>query len=221
MPTNLNGAALSANTKKQIRIEMRQRRRMLTVEQQDAAAISLTKNIFKLHGISGTRRIGAYLANDGEIDPLPAMLEWSRRGQQCFLPILFPGQKPRLRFASFSMRSRMFLNRFGIPEPCVSQRACLDPLQLDWIFVPLVAFDSSGHRLGMGGGYYDASLAVLRMRAHWRKPRLVGLAHEFQRIDHLAVDEWDVPLHGILTNERFYPAPGAVWSPKRTIASRP
>ena len=100
----------------------------------------------------------------------------------------------------------MFLNRFGILEPCVSQRACLDSSQLDWIFVPLVAFDSSGHRLGMGGGYYDASLAVLRSRIHWRKPRLVGLAHEFQRIDHLVVDEWDIPLHGILTNERFYPA---------------
>ena len=212
---------MSANSKKQIRIEMRQRRRMLTAEQQDAAAISLTRNIFQLQGIAGTRRIGAYLANDGEIDPLPAMLEWSRRGQKCFLPILFSGQKPRLRFASFSMRSRMFLNRFGILEPCVSQRVCLDPSQLDWIFVPLVAFDSSGHRLGMGGGYYDASLAVLRSRTHWRKPRLVGLAHEFQRIDHLAVDEWDVPLHGILTNERFYPAPDAAWSATYRSASRP
>lgn len=199
---------------------MRQRRRSLTVEQQDVAAISLTKNIFQLQGIARTCRIGAYLANDGEIDPLPAMLEWSRRGQKSFLPILFPGQKPRLRFAGFSMGSRMVLNRFGILEPCVSQRACLDPSQLDWIFVPLVAFDSSGHRLGMGGGYYDASLAVLRPRTHWRKPRLVGLAHEFQRIDDLAVDEWDVPLHGILTNERFYPTPDSVWSAGCRRASR-
>ena len=152
MPINLDKAALLANSKKQIRIEMRQRRRSLTVAQQDTAAISLTKNIFQLQGIIGARRIGAYLANDGEIDPLPAMLEWTRRGQKCFLPILFPGQKPRLRFASFSMGSRMLLNRFGILEPSVSQRTCLDPSQLDWIFVPLVAFDSSGHRLGMGGG---------------------------------------------------------------------
>ena len=95
-------------------------------------------------------------------------------------------------------------NRFGILEPYVSQRVCLDPTRLDWIFVPLVAFDSLGHRLGMGGGYYDASLAVLRLRTHWHKPRLVGLAYEFQRIDHLAEDKWDVPLHGVLTNERFY-----------------
>jgi len=162
------GVALSVTRKKQIRIEMRQRRRRLTVEQQDAAAVSLTKNIFQLHGIAATHRIGAYLANDGEIDPLSAVLEWARRGQKCFLPILFPGQKPRLRFAGFSMGSRMLLNRFGILEPCVTQRTCLDPSQLDWIFVPLVAFDSSGHRLGMGGGYYDASLAMLRSRNHWR-----------------------------------------------------
>ena len=212
---------MSVNSKKQIRIEMRKRRRVLTVEQQDAAAISLTKNIFELHGIAGARRIGAYLANDGEIDPLPAIVEWSRRGQECYLPILFPGQKPRLRFAGFSMGSRMILNRFGILEPSVCQRACLDPSKLDWIFVPLVAFDSSGHRLGMGGGYYDASLAVLRSRTHWRKPKLVGLAHEFQRIDHLAVDEWDVSLHGILTNERFYPSPDSAWSAGRRSANRP
>lgn len=212
---------MSVNSKKQIRIEMRQRRRRLTVEQQDVAAVSLTKNIFQLQGIAGTRRIGAYLANDGEIDPLPAMLEWSRRGQKCFLPIMFPGQKPRLRFAGFSMGSRMDLNRFGILEPCVSQRACLYPSQLDWIFVPLVAFDLSGHRLGMGGGYYDASLAVLRSRIHWRKPRLVGLAHEFQRIDDLPMDEWDVPLHGVLTNERFYPAPDSAWPTGYRSTSRP
>jgi 5-formyltetrahydrofolate cyclo-ligase len=202
----MSGVDLLVTSKKQIRTEMRQRRRRLTVQEQDVAAISLTKKIFQLCSFSKTRRIGAYLANDGEIDPLPTILEWSRRGQKCFLPILFPGQKPRLRFAGFSMESDMNLNRFGILEPCVSQRACLDPSQLDWIFVPLVAFDSSGHRLGMGGGFYDSSLAVLQSRTRWRKPRLVGLAHEFQRVNHLTVDEWDVPLHGILTNERFYPA---------------
>ena len=164
---------------------MRQRRRRLTVSQQDAAADSLSKKIFQLQGIAGTRRIGAYLANDGEIDPLLAILEWSRRRQECFLPALFPGQKPRLRFASFSLGSRMFLNRFGILEPSICQRACLNPSELDWIFVPLVAFDLSGHRLGMGGGYYDASLAVLRSRTHWRKPRLVGLAYEFLSLIHI------------------------------------
>jgi 5-formyltetrahydrofolate cyclo-ligase len=193
---------------------------MLTVEEQDAAAISLTKNIFQLYGFAGARRVGAYLANDGEIDPLPAMVEWSRRGQKCFLPKLFPGQRPRLRFARFSLESRMDLNQFGILEPCVSQRGCLDLSQLDWIFVPLVAFDSLGHRLGMGGGYYDASLTVLQSRTHWRKPRVVGLAHEFQRIDHLAVDEWDVPLHGILTDEHYYPAQDLAWSTACSGASR-
>jgi len=114
----MGGVDLSVTSKKQIRNEMRQRRRRLTAQEQDAAAIALTKNIFELRGFAGTRRIGAYLASDGEIDPLPAMLEWRRRGQKCFLPILFPGQKPRLRFANFSMKLPIHLNRFGILEPC-------------------------------------------------------------------------------------------------------
>ena len=208
----MRGDALSIKSKKQIRVEMRERRRRLTIEEQEVAANSLAKNIFQLHGLTGTRRIGAYNANDGEIDPLPAMLEWIRRGRRCFLPVLFPGRTPRVRFASFFRGCRMYPNRFGILEPCLSQRSCIDPTQLDWIFLPLVAFDSSGHRLGMGGGYYDASLTALRSRTNWRKPRLVGLAHEFQRIDHLVTDEWDVPLHGIVTNERFYPVQDSAWS---------
>ena len=216
----MRGDALSIKSKKQIRVEMRERRRRLTIEEQEVAANSLAKNIFQLHGLTGTRRIGAYIANDGEINPLPAILEWIRRRQKCFLPRLFTGQKPRLRFASFSIESRMHPNRFGILEPCVSQRMCLDPSQLDWIFVPLVAFDRSGHRLGMGGGYYDASLAALRSRTHWQKPRLVGLAHEFQRIDHLDADEWDVPLHGILTNECFYPVQDSLGSTVCRIVDR-
>ena len=100
----------------------------------------------------------------------------------------------------------MYKNRFGIFEPIVNHRAWLNPIQLDWIFLPLVAFNSSCYRLGMGGGFYDASLAGLRSRTYWQRPKLVGLAYEFQRIEHFAVEDWDVPLHGILTDERFYQA---------------
>jgi 5-formyltetrahydrofolate cyclo-ligase len=56
----------------------------------------------------------------------------------------------------------------------------------------------------MGGGFYDATLDILRHRRHGQRPRLIGLAHEFQRVKSLNVDSWDVPLHGIVTDCGYY-----------------
>ena len=52
-----------------------------------------------------------------------------------------------------------------------------------------------------GRRFYDASLASRSHRAQWRRPVLIGLAHEFQKVDALNVDSWDVPLDGILTDK--------------------
>jgi 5-formyltetrahydrofolate cyclo-ligase len=72
------------------------------------------------------------------------------------------------------------------------------------LFVPLVAFDAQGNRLGMGGGYYDSSLAYLRMRRTFRKPKLIGVAYDFQRVAALPCEPWDVPLDAVLTDRALY-----------------
>ncbi len=61
-----------------------------------------------------------------------------------------------------------------------------------------------GYRLGMGGGYYDATLAFMQHRRGWRKPRLVGLAYECQRVDTLPHEPWDMPLDAVLTERQLY-----------------
>jgi 5-formyltetrahydrofolate cyclo-ligase len=102
---------------------------------------------------------------------------------------------------------RLQENRFGIPEPCVPARALVRAQLLDLILVPLVAFDASGNRLGMGGGYYDRSLAFVAQRQHWRKPHVVGLAYEFQRVARMPANAWDVPLAAVVTNRSWYNMP--------------
>jgi 5-formyltetrahydrofolate cyclo-ligase len=72
---------------------------------------------------------------------------------------------------------------------------------LDLILTPLVAFDDQGNRLGMGGGFYDRTLAYLGRRKHWKKPRLIGTAHAFQQVARLPHESWDVPLHGVVTEK--------------------
>ena len=190
--------------KNRIRTEMRERRRRLTLEERSVASNALAKNLLQLMGFKRVGRIGAYMANDGEIDPLPALLDCLQRGYKCFLPVLLPGQRPSVRFANFSNTSKFRLNQYGILEPDLYQQHCLNAIQLEWILLPLVAFDMAGNRLGMGGGYYDSSLALIPHRKNWQRPRLIGLAYEFQRVDQIVVDEWDVQMHSILTDKKLY-----------------
>jgi 5-formyltetrahydrofolate cyclo-ligase len=68
----------------------------------------------------------------------------------------------------------------------------------------LVGFDHQGHRLGMGGGYYDATLAYLTRRRVWKKPLLIGVGFECQRVERLPHDPWDAPLDAALTEHNLY-----------------
>ena len=62
-----------------------------------------------------------------------------------------------------------------------------------------MAFDDSGRRLGMGGGFYDRTFSFSRGRNLWRKPHIIGLAYAFQRVAALPMRSWDVALHAAVT----------------------
>ena len=74
--------------------------------------------------------------------------------------------------------------------------------QLDIIFTPLVAFDDSGNRLGMGGGFYDRTLAGLANKIN--NTAIIGLAYDQQQVDQLPLEAWDIPLPRIITETKDY-----------------
>jgi 5-formyltetrahydrofolate cyclo-ligase len=147
------------------------------------------------------QRIAFYLPQGGEFDAHPLLNQalWMQR--DCYLPVL-PLRGRVMRFGRVSRHTRMRPNRYGIPEPLDARP--LRARQLDLLLMPLVGFDSAGHRLGMGGGYYDATLAYMQHRRSWRKPRLVGLAYECQRVEKLPHEPWDMPLDAVLTERHLY-----------------
>ena len=98
----------------------------------------------------------------------------------------------------------MTRNRFRIAEPQDLPARQRKVWTLDLILLPLVGFDEQGGRLGMGGGFYDRSLAYLHRRKNWHMPTLLGLAHECQRVDELAMASWDVPLQATVTDKAWY-----------------
>lgn len=147
------------------------------------------------------RRIGFYLPQRGEFDVRPLMNQALWMGRTACLPVL-PARGRVMRFGRLLDGVRMAPNRYGIPEP--RDVRPLRARQLDLLLMPLVGFDLAGRRLGMGGGYYDATLAFMRHRRHWRKPRLVGVAYECQRVETLPDDPWDMPLDAVLTEKHLY-----------------
>ena len=191
-------------TRNSLRRALRERRAALTAPEQRRAAQQLAAQVAGARLYRVSRRIALYLPNNGEIDPQPLMNRMHAAHKTCYLPILSRLKHDRLWFAPYTPDTPLDLNRFGIPEPTVPARQWVRAQELDLILMPLVAFDAHGNRLGMGGGFYDKSLAFLRTRRLWRKPHLVGLAHDFQRVERLETFPWDVPLQAVVTDQGVY-----------------
>jgi len=190
--------------KTELRRSLRARRNALTPDDQRLAAERLASNLIGTRLFLTSRRIACYLPNDGEIDSAPVIEHIRRLRKTLYLPVLSRLSHDRLWFAEAGPKTKMTPNRFGIPEPVVQSRELVRAQELDLILLPLVGFDDQGNRLGMGGGFYDRSLEFLRHRHHWRKPHLLGIAYDFQRINGLAADPWDVPLQGVITDQAVY-----------------
>lgn len=191
--------------RQQIRQRMREQRRTMSKPEQQQRALQLSAMLIHSRFFTHSQHIAMYLANDGEINPHWLIEAAWQQDKRCYLPVL--GLRPgnRLWFIPYDPDSTLVHNRFGIPEPVHARRQrLLKAHSLDLILMPLVAFDQQGNRLGMGGGFYDRTLSFLRQRHSWRKPRLIGLAYEFQRVDRLPSQEWDVPLDAIVTEDRIY-----------------
>jgi 5-formyltetrahydrofolate cyclo-ligase len=183
---------------------MRGRRRRLARPERDACAARLVQIVAREPLVRNSRRIAVYLPVNGEMDPRPLMDYLCSMGKTLYLPVLANFSKRKLWFSAYTPGEPLVCNRFGIPEPERAHVRRISVVALDLVLLPLVAFDVMGHRLGMGGGYYDHCFAFINRRRHWRKPRLMGLAYEFQRLPLIETEPWDVPLDAVATDQRVY-----------------
>lgn len=148
-----------------------------------------------------SRRIGLYLAVGAEVDLRGLLRRDVLRRRRLYLPVLRPGPEPGLWFGRYRPGDRLALNRFRIPEPIVATRRLQRPRDLDLVLAPLLGFDADGHRMGMGGGFYDRSFAFRHPRPRARTPVLLGVAYACQEAASIPIEPWDVPLDGVVTEE--------------------
>ncbi len=176
--------------KARLRSELRRRRRALGPAEQQAAARAVAGSIALLPAWAQARHIALYLAADGEVGTGDLERVGRDTGKQLYLPVIRDDDS--LAFALWDTRATLQVNRYGIPEPppASTYREARD---LDIIVMPLVGWDRRGGRLGMGGGFYDRTLAGVT------GPLLVGLAHSCQEVESLPLEAWDARLDYIAT----------------------
>ncbi|WP_281556630.1 5-formyltetrahydrofolate cyclo-ligase [Thalassomonas sp. RHCl1] len=194
-------------TRQQLRQLVRKRRQALTPEQQQQAAERLLEQLRQHPVINSADKLAIYLANDSEINTLP-FIHWCwQQGKAVYLPVLHPFSKGQLLFLHYDQDTAMTVNHLGITEPKLDLQKICPVEQLDVLLTPLVAFDLSGDRLGMGGGFYDRTLEKWHRRhrsGESTKLHPIGLAHDCQRVEKIPSEYWDVPIPEIITPGKVY-----------------
>lgn len=178
--------------KRAIRQILREGRRGLSVAVVESAGAAVCAQILTFAPYQTAVSVIAYVADENEIPTARLLDEVVRSGRIVYLPCHTP--EPAL--IAWRPGERLSAGAGGILEPAGCRPAHPEPPAI--AFLPVVAWDETGTRLGRGGGFYDrvfAQLAAGIVR--------VGLAYELQRWPELPREPWDVPLHYVITEQRI------------------
>ena len=186
------------DSRKTLRRSLRSQRVALGAAERMAAAEAVSTNLQKHPAFSRVGYVAGYWASGGEL-PLHVLQMHLRPDQIWCLPCV--QSDGTLRFSPWRPGDPLVTNRYGIPEPNVATASLLEPQELHLVLLPLLGFDRTGHRLGMGGGYYDRSFAFRRDSA--APPTLIGVGYALQELPGLEAQAWDVPLDAVVTENEL------------------
>lgn len=179
-----------------LRMTMQQVRARTSIQYQITASHKICTRIRALEYYRQAKHLALYHGIHGEVDLELLWKSASSQGKYCYFPSI--NEDLTLSFLPATPTTPLKTNRFGILEPDVPIEQAIEINALDLIIMPLLAFDKQCTRLGMGAGYYDRTLA------HKKRGHLVGVAYQFQRVDFIAPQYWDVPLDAVVTQKTIY-----------------
>lgn len=135
-----------------------------------------------------------YTAVRGEVQTEFLLAKAYEQGKRVFLPRC-EGEQGNMVACPFEKGHSLVKGRYAIPEPIsAAEEVQFAPLL---VLVPGLAFDRMGHRLGMGGGYYDRFLASHPLATP------CGLCFSRQLFSSLPFDPWDIPMAAVCTEREF------------------
>ena len=192
------------NFKFQLRHDLRRRRGSIDRAGRIARDTAINAHLVSLVRQQAFGRVAAYLAFDGEPDLEPGLLELAAAGVELALPVVHeaPG-RDFITFRSWAPGEELRANRFGILEPARGNELPIP--SIDLTLVPLVGWDRSGGRLGMGASFYDRAFQPF---ASQPKPLRMGVAYAVQECSDIPQEPWDIRLHAMLTENGWFTCGG-------------
>jgi 5-formyltetrahydrofolate cyclo-ligase len=180
--------------KKQLRQELLQARKKLSQQEWHSKSQALCEQLRQYLDDSpvvfpgGTILNYFYFRNEPNLDPLFELRDYYWGVPRCV--------ENELSWHFWQPGDPLVKGAFGIREPLPEAPTC-SPEAVDLIFVPAVACDSRGYRLGYGGGFYDR----LFHQPQWQHIPKIGIIFDVTFVPDLPADSWDIPLDGVCTDE--------------------
>jgi len=190
---------LRKHSQSELRKTVFSQRNNLDLEFVAKASSKISKIVCNLPVFIQSKNIGYYSAISREVDTVFIEKKARKLNKNLFLPVVAQDKKS-MQFYSYTKNNKLYKNIFNILEVDMTIEKLIDINQLDLIFVPVVAFDQNNNRLGRGAGFYDRYLES-KLKYKLSKPVLIGLAYEFQKVDFIQTNSWDVPMDFVVTEK--------------------
>ena len=181
-----------------MRREMRARLRTMTADRRAEASLMICEMAANLPAFRQARCVALFAPLASEPDVHPLIEEAWAKGKRVVLPLMIKhGTVPELDWHEVTSWDDVVVpGPFGLREPEPLRCPRVKIAELDCVFVPGMAFDSTGARLGRGGGYYDSFLA--------RAPQTlacIGLFFTAQKLERVPSEEHDQALRCVITED--------------------
>lgn len=173
--------------KKELRSQIRQRKRAMTTQQIEEKSRRLGELFVNTDAYRNAKTIYGYLPYNQEVRTVPMLEQAIRDGKQVAVPKIYGDE---MKFIMLPDLSLVETGYSGIPEPIADGPEGDDPHAL--VLMPGLAFDKEGHRIGYGGGFYDKFLA--------KEPEhpTLALCYDFQMLPKLETEEFDIPVDTVI-----------------------
>ena len=170
-----------------LRNSIRARKRAMTEEEIVSRSDALAQKFYASEAYKNAKTIYGYMPYNQEVRTIPMMEQALKDGKRVAIPKCYGDE---MKFIFIDDLSKVEKGYANIPEPIADEPVADDTTAL--VLMPGLAFDPQGHRCGYGGGFYDKFLA-----AEPEHPTL-ALCYEFQMLDHLETEEYDIPVDTVL-----------------------
>jgi 5-formyltetrahydrofolate cyclo-ligase len=182
-------------SKHELRAAIHHARDRVDAGERARASAAIVAALHALPEIAAARMVFCFASFRSEVDTLPFIEDCLRAGKAVAVPRVL-GPRHMEAFLVTRPATDLVTGTWGIPEPRETLLR-LDPQRIDAVVLPGLAFDTSGGRIGYGGGFYDTYLP----RLHHTVPR-IGVAFEVQLVDHVPRDGHDHRVDVIVTERR-------------------